>query len=339
MRSIKELAWNVSEEEYRSNPAYSYSILAKYEREGFKNIDTLYEREETEALTFGSVVDCLITDKNHFYDRFYIMDTELPAQGLQNVVKAILEAHPYATTLGEVRDDEMADDIINVQWNNHWRNTTRVNYVREHCGDYFRALVASQNKTVISQEVFGKALNCVEALQQCKDAERFFDERCFYQLKFKTRMDGNLDYRCMFDGLYVDAKKRIIYPYDLKTTSSPEDEFYWSFLKWRYDIQARLYWRILRTNLDQDLDFNDWHLEPMRFIVVNKENPRPLVWRFAESSRRDDILIKDRVLRDPEVIANELNFYLTVHPMHKNGINHGGRGDNDIVQWLSKELY
>lgn len=337
--SIRDIAWEVSEEEYRSNPAYSYSILAKYEREGFNKLDTLYETEETAALTFGSAVDCLITDKEHFYDRFYVMTAELPAQGLQNVVKAILEAHPYATTLGDIRDDEMANDIINVQWNNHWRNTTRVNYVREHCGEYFRALVESQNKIVISQDIMGKAMTCVEALQQCKDAEKLFDQNTYYQLKFRARLDNNIDYRCMFDGLYVDKKRRTIYPLDLKTTGSPEDEFYWSFLKWRYDIQGRLYWRILRRVMDDSDEFNDWHLMPMTFIVVNKDNPKPLAWRFAESSQRDSIAVKDRILRDPEVIANELNWYLTIHPEHKNGINYNGRGPNNILEWLSKELY
>ena len=31
-KSIKELAWNVTEEEYRKDPAISYSTLSRFER-------------------------------------------------------------------------------------------------------------------------------------------------------------------------------------------------------------------------------------------------------------------------------------------------------------------
>lgn len=52
-KSLKDISWNVSEETYRADPALSYSTLARYEREGFNNLDKLFDRLETPSLTFG----------------------------------------------------------------------------------------------------------------------------------------------------------------------------------------------------------------------------------------------------------------------------------------------
>ena len=38
-KSLKDIAWNVTEEEYRADHAYSYSTLAKFDREGFEKLD------------------------------------------------------------------------------------------------------------------------------------------------------------------------------------------------------------------------------------------------------------------------------------------------------------
>ena len=35
MKSIRDIAWNVSEEEYRADTAISYSTLSRFEREGW----------------------------------------------------------------------------------------------------------------------------------------------------------------------------------------------------------------------------------------------------------------------------------------------------------------
>ena len=40
-KSLRDISWQVTEEEYRSDPSYSYSTIAKFDREGFEKIDTL----------------------------------------------------------------------------------------------------------------------------------------------------------------------------------------------------------------------------------------------------------------------------------------------------------
>ena len=51
-KSLRSISWDVSEETYRADPALSYSTLARYEREGFNNLDKLFDSLYVENLFF-----------------------------------------------------------------------------------------------------------------------------------------------------------------------------------------------------------------------------------------------------------------------------------------------
>ena len=52
MKEISDISWLVPEDVYRKDPALSYSTLARFNREGFNNIDNLFEKIESPSLTF-----------------------------------------------------------------------------------------------------------------------------------------------------------------------------------------------------------------------------------------------------------------------------------------------
>ena len=96
----------------------------------------------------------------------------------------------------------------------------------------------------------------------------------------------------------------------MKTSSKTEWDFYKSFLEWHYAIQARLYWRIIRDNIDRDPYFKDFKLAPYKFIVANKRTLTPLVWNFKSTEAKGDLTFGKNgqiVLRDPFTIGEELN--------------------------------
>lgn len=94
MKSIKDIAWNVDEETYRSDPALSYSTLARYEREGFNNLDKLFDRIETPSLTFGSAVDSIITGgQEEFDERFMVAEFPPAPDSIIKIVKALFKKH------------------------------------------------------------------------------------------------------------------------------------------------------------------------------------------------------------------------------------------------------
>ena len=126
----------------------------------------------------------------------------------------------------------------------------------------------------------------------------------------------------MADLLIVFHDKKLVVPIDLKTSSKPEWDFYKSFIEWGYETQARLYWRLIRYNMDKDDYFKDFTLADYRFIVINKRTLIPLVWVFESTQKTVDIILKDgTILRDPFIIGEELNGYLANKSTVPNGID------------------
>lgn len=105
------------------------------------------------------------------------------------------------------------------------------------------------------------------------------------------------------------------------------------------DIQARLYWRIIRWNLDQHPIFKDYKLEDYTFIVVNKNTLVPLTWLFRDTTK-EGMLAYGRLAQvrfeDPFAIVRELHRYLTHKPQIPESIYTQVR--NDIINWINKEM-
>ena len=102
-------------------------------------------------------------------------------------------------------------------------------------------------------------------------------------------------------------------------------------------IQARLYWRIIRDNLDKDEYFKDFKLLDYDFIVVNRRTLTPLVWTcpFTQAIGTLKFGKNDQIeMRSPLEIGKELSFYLSSRPKVPMGINENG--SNDLEDWLNK---
>ena len=140
----------------------------------------------------------------------------------------------------------------------------------------------------------------------------------------------------MADLIIVNHKEKYIIPCDLKTSSHREYNFPESFLQWRYDIQARLYWRLIRQAMDNDDYFKDFTLKEYRFIVVNNiDNPVPLIWNFRQTMASGDIQVGYKKLRDPEKIGEELSAYLKDTPKVPRGIEL--TAPNNIEKWFENK--
>ena len=330
-KSLRDISWQVTEPEYRADPALSYSTLSRYEREGFNNLDKLFERIESPSLTFGSAVDTLLTgSEKEFNEQFFVAQLDNPlSDTLITITKKLFDTwKDEHTNIKDISDDKLIETISDISWNNHWQDKTRAKKIKEDCAAYYKLLYLSEGKTILNTYIYQDVINTVDRLRSA-DSTRFYFEQDnifddnierLYQLKFKATFN-NVDYRCMSDLLVVIHDKKLVVPVDLKTSYKPEWDFYKSFVEWRYDIQGRLYWRIIRYNMDQDPYFKDFKLADYRFIVANRKTLTPLVWLFEGTQKIGDIVTKDNIiLRDPFTIGEELNGYLINKPSVPNGI-------------------
>ena len=102
------------------------------------------------------------------------------------------------------------------------------------------------------------------------------------------------------------------------------------------DIQARLYWAIIRQNMDKDEYFKDFTLLDYDFIVVNRRTLVPLVWTCPFTKAEGTLKFGKNgqiEMRSPFEIGNELSSYLTSRPKVPAGINESS--PNDLRKWLN----
>lgn len=345
-KSIKELAWDVTESEYRKDPALSYSTLSRFEREGFNNIEHLFDKTETPSLTFGSAVDSIITGGQEEFDsRFMVAEFPATPDSIIKIVKDVFrEFNSTHRCLSDVPDVEIIGRASAYNYQPNWKPETRAKVIKEKGFEYYNLLYLAGNKTILDTNTYQDICNAVDALRNSETTKFYFapnnpfepDIERFYQLKFKACLEG-IDYRCMADCLLVDTKNKFIVPIDLKTSSHTEWDFYKSFVDWFYHIQARLYWRIIRDNLDRDEYFKDFILVDYKFIVVNRKTLTPLVWDCPFTTVRGTLTFGKNnqiIMRDPCEIGKELSYYLSSRPKVPRGINL--TGSNNLSTWLNK---
>lgn len=346
MKSFKDISWQVTEEEYRADPALSYSTLARYEREGFNNLAHLFERIETPSLTFGSAVDSIITGGyEEFNERFIVADFPTVPDSIVPIVKSLFELnYGIYSSLSEIPDNVVIATAEQYKYQPNWRPETRAKVIKEKGSEYYNLMYLAGGRTILTTSTYEDVQNAVNVLKTSESTKVFFQEDSpeepyierLYQLKFINTI-GNVTYRCMADLIVVNHKEKWILPVDLKTSGKPEWDFYKSFIDWRYDIQARLYWSIIRSVMDKDEYFKDFKLLDYKFIVVNRKTLIPLKWECPFTQTKGTLKFGKNgqiELRNPFEIGEELNKYLNSSSTVPNGIELNG--SNNIETWLNK---
>ena len=343
MKTLRDISWDVDEPTYRADPALSYSTLSRFAREGFNNLSTLFDKIDTPSLTFGSAVDALITGGQEEFDKnFLVAEFPITNESVEKMINALfIEFGQCYTSLNDIPDRDIMAKTEELGYQSNWKPETRAKVLKEKGSELYHLLYVANGRKVVHTLFKEEVDDCITALRTSQATSKYFNpfdqsfER-WYQLKFKATLKG-VDYRCMADLIIVDHEHKIIYPIDLKTSSHPEWDFYQSFVQWRYDLQARLYWRIIRDNLDRDEQFKDYKLANYRFIVVNRRTLTPLVWEFTATKALGKLTYGKEgtiELQDPFELGKELSIYLSSRPTVPIGIEL--TKENNIIEWLNK---
>lgn len=342
---LKTVSWDVDEPTYRADPALSYSTIAKFAREGFNKLDNIFDKLDTPSLTFGSAVDALLTGGQEEFDLgFMVADFPPVTDSVLKMTRTAFErwSGEYRT-LNDIPNDALMELSEELGYQLNWKPETRAKVVKEQGGEYYSLMYAANGRKILDTTTKAQVDAAIDALRTHEATKHYFapnnqfNTRFVreYQLKFKATFSG-VNYRCMADLLLVDHELKIVCPIDLKTSSHTEWDFFESFIQWRYDIQARLYWRIIRANMDKDPVFKEYRLADYRFIVVNKRTLTPLVWLFEDTQKEGTLTYgknKQIELEDPFQLGQILSSYLSSRPTVPLGINTAN--SNSIIKWLN----
>lgn len=344
-RSLYDISWQVNEEEYRADPAYSYSTIARFNREGFENLDKLFDKLETPSLLFGSMVDTLLTDGQEEFDTKFVVAQfpDIPDSIIKIIKDVFREFNLTHRKLEDIPDNEIIMRAASFNYQPNWKPETRAKVIKEKGSEYYQLLYLSEDKILVNQDDYQDAQDCVNILRNHKYTKWYFEpnnpfdpniER-FYQLKFKGEWKG-IPLRCMADLIIVDHKYKVIIPCDLKTSGKKEWKFHKSFIEWNYWIQAQLYWYLIRQNLDKDEVYKGYMLADYRFIVISRNSKKPLVWEYTDTRTTIDCCYgKNRqyICKNWRELVEELYYYLSSRPDYPRGINEL----NNIENWLNYE--
>lgn len=339
-KSIKELAWNVSEEVYRADEAISYSTLSMYAREGQKAIPHLKDKKDTESLRFGSIVDCLLTEPDTLEDRFFIADFPKVSDKIILICKTIFErTDGLYRTLDSIESSKLLAVIKEFDYYSNWGDSSRIKDVISKGNEYYKLLFISNSKTIISSEDYERAQNCVEILRTNPFTYKYFSVEPFkdvekeYQLRFRSTSLHVRAVRCMFDLIIVDHENKTIQPIDLKTSGKDEENFEDSFIQWRYMIQATLYAQILEDAILKDDYFRSFEILPYKFIVINKFNQTPLIWTFPDTMWENDFITTDgQILKGWRTLLTELNWFLKTQQFSYSYESYQSKGERIITK-------
>ena len=348
MKSLYDISLKITEEEYRADPALSYSTLARYEREGFNNLDKLFDKIETPSLTFGASVDALITGgQEEFDERFIVAEFPSTPDSIIKIVKSLFSQYGDSyRSLITIPDDAIIKETEYQSYQMNWKPETRAKVIKEKGADYYNLLFIAGNRTILDTQTYQDVCNAVRALKESKSTKFYFAEdnpfepniERLYQLKFKACL-GGIEYRCMFDELVIFHDTKEIQPLDLKTSCKRLDrewDFPSHYIEWSYEIQNRLYVRILQDVISKDEYFKDFKILPYKDIIIFRGSDTPLVWDIPFTFERGTLYFgknKQIEMRDPEEIGKELSYYLTSRPKVPMGINE--TGSNDLRKYLN----
>lgn len=348
-KSLRSISWDVSEETYRADPALSYSTLARYEREGFNNLDKLFDKLETPSLTFGSAVDSIITGgQEEFDERFMVAEFPSTPDSITKMVKSLFSQYGDSyRSLITIPEDAIIKETEYQSYQMNWKPETRAKVIKEKGADYYNLLFIAGSKTILDTQTYQDVCNAVKALKESGATKFYFADNNpfepnierFYQLKFKACLEG-IDYRCMFDELIIFHDTKEILPIDLKTSCKSSDkewDFPKHYIEWNYQLQNRLYVRILQEVISKDSVYKDYKILLYRDIIVFKGNNTPLVWKIPFTFEKGTLTFGKNnqiEMRDPFEIGKELHNYLTSRPKVPMGINETDL--NDLNVWLNK---
>ena len=264
---------------YRDYEAISYSLLSKLTSNPKQVLAE--DKEESQALNFGSLVDCLMFTPEDFEERFYTISTSKPSGEMLKWLNAYLEMSIPADFTLQDTDKLILQARQFCGYNKALKDETALQKFHEACDSYLNALALAGDRVIVTNEDVTRAVSYQSRLLSNEFTADFFSlnhQTSFHEVKFQHdiyfKIEG-IQCKALLDGVIFNHDKKIIQPFDLKTTSESIYAFEGEFIKWRYYLQAGLY----RKGLS--IVYPDYKILPFKFIIINDWDD-PFVWGVDE---------------------------------------------------------
>ena len=284
-KSLRELSLNLPEQEYHDLPAWSYSIIAKYARDGFGALATLHDKvTPTASMEFGSLFDSMITRGKKTMDNYVVMDVSVPPAE-KNVLDT-LASNCTCTQFHDISMDEVIATADNVSYQMRLKPDTRYKKISEY-SEYYDTIMSG--KKVVSRQDWDDAVEMYKVFRNDSYLKTLFgtkdtdDVEYIYQAQFKTTFTINgqkVEVKMMADLIVVNHTKKTIQIVDLKTSAMPAYDFSQNFIKYRYDLEAEVYADVVAEILTQIPGYEEYEILPFLFTDISRVDKVPVTYSY-----------------------------------------------------------
>lgn len=300
--------------EYYLSKRIGHSKLVNFETFGPSTLKEDYNVEKTPAMIFGSLVDTLLTNPYSFESTYYVPKSDVKLSNSEKVFYEYLQKYDIRS-VSHLPDEDLLVILDRTSFYTSLLAKTRIKKIRDK-EEVYNELLKNEGKIIINHEDLEKAKKCVEVLRTSDITKNIFDYDLLFQVEVNRvfKDSGSLDrFGChgLFDIIAIDTKTKTIYPFDLKTTVAPESDFLRSFYKFKYYRQAEMYIDMLQYNLNTCDDYQDWKIEPFKFIVISPNSYAPLIYEFPIVYENKKLKISENTFVPPyTAIFDEMIWHL-----------------------------
>jgi hypothetical protein len=253
-------------EQFKEAEGYSYSQLSLLDES-----PSLYKRKyidgiidpPSDAMNFGSAVDCLLFEPDKFAEDFHVFTVPKPTGQMGQLADFMVNEFDRKFKLGQEfnKDQTLSEAYTEVGFKRDSLERVKVRYENEakaYCVDRAKA----NTKKCLTPEKYDKAKRCVEVLKSHEFTSHLFSPTTVaeYQVPLIASYKGTA-IKGIIDMKVTENNEIIVY--DLKTTGKPARSFRSSYL------QGAIY--SLLANAVK-----------VKFIVINEDELRPHIYTMTD---------------------------------------------------------
>lgn len=294
-----------TEKTYRATILDSYSSLKDFSEDRKKYFRKYIngekvKDEDNKAMTMGTLVECLLMERDLFDKKFRMSEVDKISTGLKlNFVNALVKHTLDAVDeeSGELKKD--FEELSQLAYQDAGFKIPYERVIKEFSGSddelYFNELltVAMYDLTVVTVQDVTNAENIVSELQNNSTTAQIVTQvnteryEVINQLQIEGfEIDGH-PLKSMIDKLIIDHQDKTINSFDLKCMWAVENFFKEGYLYRRYYIQAYVYYKALEFYMKSREDLKGYSLPYMKFIVSDSINYyNPLIYVLSDRHMR-----------------------------------------------------